>query len=196
MTKQEIIDALKQKGVNFDATASKSDLEALLASAATSIISSNLLKVITEGGGLAFTDPQLQASLQGQLAREYPDFGREITEGVYTLTGYATRHEWQSPRSDTPSIIWTAYATNNNGDLVEIPFAAFSASPYSFVSVDGSEFQPNTFFSHFDSTARRNLAVVELPTGTQVRVRHARGHHKNPYSRRIFDFLYTWVEKV
>ena len=163
--------------------------------AQNSAISDDLLKVITDLGGTSFEDAK--ESIQKDIEREFPDFGREIPEGVYTLSGFTTVHDWVS-RDGRVSHIRTAFLieTNSEGKPFELPFACLSANEFLFVPANGTEFQPACVLKHFDSPNRRNLAVLELGQGFKVKVRHMRGHHKNPYSKRIFDFNYTWAEKA
>lgn len=167
------------------------------ATTAAPAISADLLKVINDLGGQSFEDAK--ESVQKDIEREYPDFGREVPDGTYSLTGYTTVHEWTA-RDGRVSQIRTAFLDAINpqsGNPYELPFAALSENEFLFVPADGTaEFQPKCALKHFDSPNRRNLAVLELGEGFKVRVRHMRGHHKNPYSKRIFDFNYTWAEKA
>ena len=160
-------------------------------------IDDDLLKVITENGGLAFDSEELKAQLKADKEREYPDFGRDIPTGKYQLTGFSTTHDWRNPRTDSVSHIRTAFLNTINpktGTPYEIPFAAFSCSAYKFKPTDADAFQPKCVLPHYDSVADRNLAVVDLEPGTEIMIKHSRGHHENPYNKRVFDFTYTWAE--
>lgn len=210
MTVNELKAELERLNVPFNSGALKSELEALLATAkqaadadtgastnqtADTTVSDELLKLITESGGQSFSSAELQAELQSDLEAEYPDFGRDIPDGAYHITGYATLHQWRSRRTGNISNIRTAFLDklDADGKPYELPFAAFSANEFPFVKADGTEFVPATILPHFDSVARRNLAITSLAPMTKVVVHHARGHHKNPYAKRVFDFVYTYA---
>lgn len=198
MNKNEIIAALSAKGIAFDASASKADLERLLSGASVEfVIDDDLLKVITDNGGLAFDSDELKAQLKAEKEREYPDTGKDIPTGVYHLTGYSTIIDWRNPKTDAVSHIRVAYLdkVNPNNNLpYMLPFAALSCGAYKFKPIEGDAFQPKCALPHYDSIADRNLAVVGLGAGTEIKVCHERGHHENPYNKRVFDFTYTWGE--
>lgn len=200
MNKQEIMNALSAKGITFDANASKAQLETLLnANSNVFAIDDDLLKIITNSGGKSFNSDELKAELKAEKEREYPDYGREIPEGTYHLTGYTTVIDWRNPRTDNISHIRVAFLDKINpksGKPYMLPFAAFAKNQYPFVPVgDDSKFTPSCVLEHYDSVADRNAAVVALGAGFAVKVCHKRGHHDNPYNKRVFDFTYTWVER-
>lgn len=194
------MNALTAKGITFDASASKADLERLLNDASVQTvfaIDDDLLKVITDNGGLAFDSDELKAQLKAEKEREYPDYGKEIPTGNYHLTGYSTVIDWRNPKTDSVSHIRVAFLDKLNsktGKPYMLPFAALSQGAYKFKPVDGDAFQPKCALPHYDSVADRNLAVVGLGAGTEIKVCHKCGHHENPYNKRVFDFLYTWAE--
>lgn len=197
MNKNEIMNALTAKGITFDASASKAELEALLnANASVSAVSADLIKQITENGGFAFDSAELQAQLKADKEREYPDFGRDIPEGNYIVTGYATSHDWKN-RTGNVTHIRTAYIKAVDSDeIYEAPFAAFGQREWDFVKVSSDseeKFKPATLLGFIPSTADRNLAVCKVPAGTKVTINHCWGHWNNPNNTRIFNFKYTWI---
>ena len=146
---------------------------------------------------MAFDSDELKAQLKAEKEREYPDYGKEIPVGNYHLTGYSTVIDWRNPKTDSVSHIRVAFLDKLNpktGKPYMLPFAALSCGTYKFKPVEGDAFQPKCALPHYDSVADRNLAVVGLGGGTEIKVCHERGHHENPYNKRVFDFTYTWAE--
>lgn len=215
MNKRELQDALKAKGITFGASATNAELEALLTSASETnsdsvtndsvTIDDNLLKIIREKGGLSFDSKELQEQLKKDKEEEYPDYGREIPEGEYTITGFSTVHEWKSRKTDRVSHIRTAFIKNSSDILYELPFSCFCQTEWKFVQYNGKnsdgkilykEIERKSILPFYHSTADRNLAVTQqISAGTRIKVCHNRGHYDNPYNTgKIFDFVLTWAE--
>lgn len=202
MTKQELQNALKAKGIAFNASDNVATLQSLLNSANGS---DELQKKIADLGGFSFNNPKFQDLLRKQKEREFPDFGRDVPEGVYTFTGNGNIHQWTSPRTGSVSDIVTAYLSNDNGDLFEVATAAFAKREWDFLEGQGknadgkyvyTKVNANPILPFQSSTAARNEAVSKIETGTKVVVKHSkRGHFDNPNNTRIWDFIYTYVEK-
>ena len=209
MTKiEKALAALRAKGVNTTATKWETISAKLVENGLKPedfqddfvfSVDDDLLKIITNSGGKSFDSDELKAELKAEKEREYPDYGREIPEGTYYLTGYTTVIDWRNPRTDNISHIRVAFLDKinpKNGKPYMLPFAAFAKNQYPFVPVgDNSKFTPSCVLEHYDSVADRHAAVVALGTGFAVKVCHKRGHHDNPYNKRVFDFTYTWVER-
>ena len=156
-----------------------------------------LQKIITDRRGVSVDSPEFQELLRQQQSREYPDFGRDVPEGVYLTTRIATQHVWKSPRRSTPSNILTLYLLpENGGSPVEVAFAAFCDSEYPLVNTDGTPIERHPMLQHFDRQSDRNRAIVGIAEGTRVRIYHRRGHYANPYAERVFDHPVTWVERA
>lgn len=199
MTRKELQDALKAKGVSFSASATSAELQSLLDS-------SDLIKRIADAGGVSFDSPELRKELEEDKENEYPDYGRDVPEGEYTICGYSTLHEWKNKRTNRTSRIRTAFITNEQNDIFEMPFSAFCAKEFDFVKFDGrnddgevvhTKVEMNPICPFISSVAERNLTVVKtLRTGDKISVKHERGHYDNPYSSRIFNFVNTWVERA
>ena len=160
-------------------------------------IDDDLLKVIVDNGGIAFDSDELKAQLKAEKEREYPDTGKEIPTGVYHLTGYSTIIDWRNPKTDSVSHIRVAFLDKMNtktGKPYMLPFAALSCNAYKFKPLNEDAFQPKCVLPHFESIADRNLAVVGLGAGFEVKVCHSFGKHENPDNKRPFNFTYTWAE--
>lgn len=204
MTKKELQDALKAKGIAFSASANVAELEALL-NASASVVSDDLLKLIQERGGYAFDSQELQEQLKADKENEYPDFGRDIPAGKYIVTGYSTVHDWKNKRTERVSRIRTAFVKGSDGSLWELPFVCFCASEWQFVQFDGKDsdgkiiykkIERKSILPFYSSVADRNLAVTQqVHAGIEINIKHERGHYDNPYNTgRVFDFLLTWAE--
>ena len=211
MTKiEKALAALKAKGVNTTATKWETISAKLVENGIDPdnfsddfVVSDDLLKIITDDkNGKAFSSKELQEELKADKEREYPDFGRDIPEGEYILTGYATAHDWKSPRDGRISHIRTAFITNGT-DVYELPFANLSAKEWPFVQFNGRNsdgkatyktVEIKTVLPYYSSVADRNFAVTQIPANTKIKVHHARGHYDNPYNTRVFDFKNTWAE--
>ena len=204
MTKKELQDALKAKGIAFSESANVAELEALL-NASASVVSDDLLKIIQEKGGYAFDSKELQEQLKADKENEYPDFGRDIPTGEYVVTGYSTVHDWKNKRTDRISHIRTAFVKGSDDSVWELPFVCFCASEWEFVQFNGKDsdgkiiykkVERKSILPFYSSVADRNLAVTQkIAAGTRISVHHERGHYDNPYNTgRVFDFLLTWAE--
>lgn len=199
MNKTQLQDALKAKGVAFSASASTAELQRLYDSA-------DLIKRIADAGGVAFDSEQLQKELKEDRENEYPDYGRDVPVGEYTICGYSTLHEWKNKRTGRVSRIRTAFIANEQNDIFEMPFSAFCAKEFDFVKFDGrnddgevvhTKVEMSPICPFISSVAERNLTVVKtLRTGDKVKVCHERGHYDNPYNTRIFNFVNTWIERA
>lgn len=209
MTKiEKALAALKAKGISTTATKWETISTKLIENGLNPddfsddyvfVLADDLLKVITDLGGKSFDSDELKAELRAEKEREYPDFGREIPAGVYHLSGFTTTVDWRNPRTDNVSHIRVAYLDKLNpktGKPYLLPFSAMSSNEFMFVPVGEEKFAPNCVLEHYDSIADRNAAVVALGKGFTVKVCHKRGHHDNPYAKKIFDFVYTWAERA
>ena len=160
-------------------------------------IPTELQKIISDGAGMTYDSEQFRELLQQQQSREYPDFGRDVPEGVYLTTRVGTQHLWKSPNRSTPSRILTTYLIpENGGQPVEVAFSAFCASEYPLVDTNGNPVERRPMLEHFDRQSARNAAVIAIEEGTRVQVFHRRGHYANPYAERTFDRVVTWVERA
>ena len=169
------------------------------------VVSDDLLKLIEEKGGYAFDSKELQEELKADKEAEYPDFGRDIPDGEYIITGYSTVHDWKSKKTGNISHIRTAFIRDDADNLYELPFAAMCAKEWDFIQFNGKDsdgkilykkIEFNSMLPFYSSIADRNLAVTQkISAGTRVKIAHARGHFDNPYNTgKIFDFLLTWAE--
>jgi len=207
----ELKSELQALGVTVPTRAKKEEIVALCNSNGVellkddSIVSDDLLKLIEEKGGYAFDSKELQEALKADKENEYPDFGRDIPEGEYIVTGYSTIHDWKNRKTGNISHIRTAFVKNDDDDLYELPFAAICAKEWEFVQFDGKDSEGKILYKKvelkpvlpfYSSVADRNLAVTQqITAGTRIKICHARGHFDNPYNTgRIFDFLLTWAE--
>lgn len=198
MNKNQLQEALKAKGVTFSATATTAELQRLYDSI-------DLVKRIADLGGVSFDSEQLQKELQEDKENEYPDYGRDVPEGEYSICGYSTLHEWKNKRTGRTSRIRTAFITNGT-DIFEMPFSAFCAREFDFVKFDGrddsgevihTKVEMHPICPFISSVAERNLTVVKtLKADDKIKVCHERGHYDNPYNTRIFNFVNTWIERA
>ena len=209
----ELKSALKALNVTIPARAKKEDIFALCEEngietmQSDDVVSDDLLKLIEEKGGYAFDSKELQEQLKADKEAEYPDFGRDIPEGEYVVTGYSTIHDWKNRKTGNISHIRTAFIRDDADNLFELPFAAMCAKEWDFVQFNGKDNEGkilykkvefNSMLPFYSSVADRNLAVTQQVTaGTRVKIAHARGHFDNPYNTgKIFDFTLTWAELV
>lgn len=199
MDRNQLKAQLTALGVTFANNASESTLANLLKEAKLAQLVSGDEK------SFSFDSTEVQNKIKAQKEREYPDFGRDVPEGEYTLTGKGTIHNWHNPRTDRNAEIFTAFLQNGEGDVFEVAFAAFSTREFKFMQFDGRDAKGNINYKEVttncvlpftDSLADRNSAVLALGSGLKVSVHHARGHFDNPYNNRVFDFVYTWLEKA
>lgn len=169
-------------------------------------VSEELQKKISDLGGFSFADSKFQELVKKQKEREFPDYGRDVPEGVYTLTGQGNIHQWKSPRTEAVSDIVVVYLTNESNEVFEVAAASFATREWSFMQQQGkdnngkmtyAELSCKPILPFISSVADRNAAVGALTAGTKVRVKHSnRGHFDNPNNTRIWDFIYTYVENV
>ena len=155
------------------------------------------VKALTDNGAMTIAEamPQINAEIE----REFPDFGAAVPEGVYVLTSFCSVHEWKS-RQGRVSTIRTRYIRRESDNATfEVALASFVGREWDFVGIDG-QVASIAFILPFDanaaSTARRNLRVLELAEGTQVRVNHIRGHWANPLATRTYNINLTYVSPV
>lgn len=199
MTVNELKAELTRLGVSFNSAASKAELEALLQSnATTNVVDDELLKIIKDDqNAMEFGSEELQNALKEEREKEYPDFARDLDSNkTYFLLGFASVVDWKNSDNRTAHIR-VAYVSEENGNTpLMVQFAAFAANQYEFVNFDGTKEKQNTPLPHFESTAARNAAVIELGKGYRFKVVHKRGHFNNPYTKRVFDRTHSWIIPV
>jgi hypothetical protein len=155
------------------------------------------VKALTDGGAMTINEalPQINAEVE----REFPDFGAGVPEGVYVLTAYCSVHEWKSRQGRVSTIRTRFIRRESDNATFEVALASFVGREWDFITTDG-QIAPVAFILPFDpnaaSTARRNLRVLELAEGTQVRVNHIRGHWANPLAVRTYNINLTYVSPV
>ena len=171
-------------------------------------VSDELQKKIADLGGFSFEDSKFQDLIKKQKAREFPDFGRDVpTEDVYVFIGKGNVHQWTSPRTGNVSDILTVILQRKGTDeVVEVAAAGFCKREWDFLQQSGKNSEGKYVYTTLEckpilpfiaSIADRNAAVAAIEIGTELRVKHSeRGHFDNPNSTRVWDFVYTWVEKA
>jgi hypothetical protein len=168
------------------------------------VISDELLKTIANLGGVAFNSDELQQQLKKDKENEFPDYGRDIPDGEYVVTGYTTVKDWKNPRTGNISHIRTAFIKNDDDEVFQLPYASFCAKEWDFISYAGKDSDGKATYEKAEmhcilpfisSVADRNLTVSNtMKAGDRIKVCHKRGHFDNPYNTRIFDFVLTWAE--
>ena len=204
MTINELKTALSAKGITFSASATKPELEALLAaSGSNSALSDDLQKKLEDVEGFTFGSKEFAAKIAEQRKRIFPDYGKKVPEGEYVFTGKGTFREWTNPRNGNTSTICCAYLADDNGNLHEVSTGSFATPEWNFVTRESDDsykkLEHTPILGKFDNVPDRNEAVAAIPVGTKVKVHHANGHYDNPLrpaNSRIFDFIYTWVSAV
>lgn len=208
MNKTELQNALRAKGIAFNASDNVQTLQSLYDTAVSNNAADELQKKIDDLGGFSFSDQKFQDLVKKQKAREFPDFGRDVpTEDVYVFIGKGNVHQWTSPRTGNVSDILTVILQRKGTDeIVEVAAAGFCKREWDFLEQSGKNSEGKYVYTTLEcnpvlpfaaSIADRNAAVAAIEVGTELRVKHsARGHFDNPNSTRVWDFVYTWVEKA
>jgi len=209
MTKAQKIDALRNKGVTVESTASADTVNELYATHCIESEGSNqptqvvadiadeIEKVVINGKNCEVyrpDSPKVKEVLDKKRANSFPNFIGQLLDGEYKTAGLCTIYSHQTADMERPSELILCGLYDAQNELHWVGSWDLAKRPFGVVLADGTKIDHNWVVgTDYSSNAERDRLACECPAGIAVVKKSGVGHWDSGKSPR--NYFVSWLVK-